>query len=93
MNTSDDMSSDSDEKVVQTRLSASEYERFRRIADEEGISLKEALRRAVTAYTGTHERHDIDDPFFDGAANSDTDAEHDEQLTAEKTDSYLYGDG
>jgi hypothetical protein len=92
MNMSDDMSSDSNEKVVQTRLSAAEYERFRRIADEEGITLKEALRRAVTEYTGTREKHDSDDPFFQGAASSGSDAEPDEQLTAEKTDSYLYGD-
>jgi len=89
---SDDMSSDSDEKVVQTRLSTTEYERFRRIADKEGITLKEALRRAVTEYTGTHEEHDIDDPFFRGVPSSGSDGGTDEELTAEATDSYLYAD-
>jgi len=82
-----DMSIDSDGTVVQTELDDDEYERFRRIADREGLSLKEALRRAATEFASSRERHDPDDPFFVGA---DDDVDTERELTARKTDEYLY---
>lgn len=81
---------DSDETVVQTRLGKDEYERLRRVADAEGLSLKEALRRAATEFTTTHGRHDPDDPFFDEMP--DDEATGSEDLTATETESYLYGE-
>lgn len=83
------MSMDSDEKVVQTRLGKDEYERLRRVADAEGLSLREALRRAATEFTATHGRHDPEDPFFAAIPDDTTDAE---ELTATETESYLYGE-
>lgn len=84
------MSMDSEETVVQTRLGPEEYDRLRRVAESEGISLREALRRAAEEYTASHGQHDPDDPFFAGGPESDDDAEGD--LTATETETYLYGE-
>ena len=84
------MSIDTDFKVVQTQLDLREYERLRRVADEEGLSLKEVLRRAATEFVDRHERHDPTDPFF---AGPDPDVEGEDSLSAAETDEYLYGDG
>jgi hypothetical protein len=83
------MSSES-EKVVQTTLDGEEYEQFRRIADREGLSLKEALRRAAREFTTSHAEHDPDDPFFAGPPAGT--AELDDDVTATKTEAYLYGE-
>lgn len=90
MNMRNIMSMDSDGKVVQTRLGTDEYERLRRVADAEGLSLKEALRRAATEFAATHARHDPDDPFF--AEMPDEGEVDGEDLTATETESYLYGE-
>lgn len=85
------MSMDSGETVVQTRLDSDEYDRLKRVADDEGISLKEALKRAALEYTSAHGRHDPGDPFFAGEPEPRDDDE-DEDLTATKTETYLYGE-
>ncbi|WP_440770521.1 ribbon-helix-helix protein, CopG family [Natronorubrum sp. DTA28] len=77
-----------DETVVQTALSADEYERFRSIAEREGKTLKEALRAAATEYVTEREQPDPDDPFF----SYDPPRDDGEAVTATKTDDYLYGD-
>ncbi|WP_227357267.1 ribbon-helix-helix protein, CopG family [Haladaptatus salinisoli] len=53
-----------DTKVVQTELNPAEYARFRRLAQEEGKSLKEALREAATEYIDAHDAPDPSDPLF-----------------------------
>ena len=85
------MSMDSEETVVQTRLGPDEYDRLKRVAEAEGISLREALKRAAIAYTSAHGQHDPDDPFFAGGPEPDDD-EDDEGLTATETERYLYGE-
>lgn len=82
------MSIENEEKVVQTRLDESEYEQLRRVAEQEEITLKEALRRAATEFAERKERHDPDDPFF--AAESPESTTGGEELTATKTEEYLY---
>lgn len=77
-----------DETVVQTSLSADEYERFRAIAEREGKTLKEALKEAATEYVATREQPDPDDPFFSYEPPEDGEG----SVTATKTDEYLYGD-
>ncbi len=77
----------SDETVVQTALSAEEYERFRAVAEREGKTLKEALNEAAREYVGARDRPDPDDPFFD----YEPPAVDTERVTATKTDDYLYG--
>lgn len=88
-----DPMSRTDTKVVQTELSESEYERLRRYADEEGISLKEALRRATDAYLEAKDRPDPDDPFFTFHERVDADAVAGPETSARDMDDDLYGDG
>jgi len=78
----------SDEKVVQTKLPQAEYERLRKVADEEGEPLKTVLREAIVAYTDSHVRPDPNDPVF----TADPPHEDVEAVSAAKTDVYLYGD-
>ena len=82
-----DMAMDQETKVVQTELSAREYDQLRRVAEQEDIPLKEALRRAATEYADREGLHDPDDPFFSG---EDPPVEDGENLTARQTDRYLY---
>lgn len=79
---------ESEDKVVQTRIPRAEYERFRRLAEEEGISIKEALRRAAEEYVERKERVDADDPFF--SFHDRVDAEVTEQTDASEIDDDLY---
>jgi Ribbon-helix-helix protein, copG family len=53
-----------DTKVVQTELNPTEYARFRRLAQDEGKSLKEALREAAAEYIDAHDEPDPSDPLF-----------------------------
>lgn len=54
----------SDTKHVQTELDRAEYDRLRELAEAEGLSLKEALRRATTDWIDRHDAIDEDDPVF-----------------------------
>ncbi|WP_263018256.1 hypothetical protein [Natronobiforma cellulositropha] len=81
--------SSSDERVVQTTLEQPEYERFRRIADEEGLSLKDALRLAARRYVTERERVDADDPLF--SALDDLEDDTGEPTSATEMDEDLYG--
>ncbi len=83
-----DMSMDEGGTVVQTRLPPEEYERFRRAAEAEGATLKEALREAARRYAGSHGRPDPDDPLF---AFEPAD-ESGERFSAADTDDVLYGE-
>ncbi|MFW6437022.1 MAG: hypothetical protein ACOCYZ_05260 [Halococcoides sp.] len=78
---------DSESRVVQTRLPENEYEQLRRVAEQEGLSLKDALRQAALEFTERQGKHDPSDPFFDGSVPETDD---DTSLTATKTDEYLY---
>ncbi|WP_135664067.1 hypothetical protein [Halorhabdus rudnickae] len=82
------MSTDADAKVVQTRLTEQEYEQLRRVADQEGLPLKEVLRRAAIEFSKRQEKHDPEDPFF--AEQVPEVADEESSLTATKTDEYLY---
>lgn len=62
MDMSDPMSSDT--KNVQTELDRGEYARLRELAEAEGISIKEALRRATTDWIDRHDTIAEDDPLF-----------------------------
>jgi hypothetical protein len=85
------MAIESETKVVQTELTEQEYERLARVADREDLSLKEALQEAAREFVDRRDRHDPDDPFFASPVAPGADAEHgDEDLTATKTDTYLY---
>lgn len=78
----------SDGKVVQTELSASEYERLREVAEDQGKPLKAVVRDAIAAYAAGHAEPDPEDPVFVAeppSVDGDT-------VSAEKTDEYLYGD-
>lgn len=52
-----------DEKIVQTALSQEEYRRFARVAEEEGLTIKEAAARALLSFVAERERPDPDDPL------------------------------
>lgn len=54
----------SDTKNVQTELDWGEYTRLRELADAEGITIKEALRRATTDWIDRHDAIAEDDPLF-----------------------------
>lgn len=54
----------SDTKVVQTALSDDEYERFRAVVEDEDLTVKEGVRRAIREYADSHMRYDPDDPIF-----------------------------
>jgi len=56
--------SSNDTKHVQTELSEDEYERFRRFANEQGLSLKEAGHEAVIEWINSHQQPDPNDPAF-----------------------------
>ncbi|MEM4781563.1 MAG: hypothetical protein QXG03_08400 [Halalkalicoccus sp.] len=76
------MSADSDETVVQTTLPPEEYERLREIAEREGWSLKETLRKATREFADRHLTHDADDPLFAtpaGTGDVETDARETER--------------
>lgn len=77
------------ERVVQTTLDQREYERFRRIAEEAGLSLKEALRRAANSYAEAHEQVDPDDPLFTAVESLEEDVG--ETTSAREMDADLYG--
>ena len=57
-------STNDDTKVVKTELNTTEYARFRRLAQDEGKSLKEMLRPAAAEYIDAHAELDPSDPFF-----------------------------
>lgn len=84
--------SETDSKVVQTELPETEYRRLRRHADEEGISLKEALRRATDAYLEAEDRPDPDDPFFTFHDRVDAEAAASDETDARDADADLYED-
>ncbi|WP_244265049.1 hypothetical protein [Halorhabdus tiamatea] len=81
------MSNDEASAVVQTRLEEGEYERLRRVATENDLSLQDALRKAVREYVNRHGKHDPDDPFFSKPSKDPT---ADSSITAKKADQYLY---
>lgn len=80
----------SNSKVVQTELGEEEYRRFRAFAEEEGVSIKEALRRAAREYADERSRPDPDDPFF--TYHEDTGVEGSEPTDAREMDDDLYGE-
>jgi hypothetical protein len=53
-----------DTKHVQTELTEDEYERFRKFAQEDGLSLKEAGREAVIEWIERQQRADPNDRAF-----------------------------
>lgn len=72
--------------VVQTELDSDTYERFRRVAEQEGRSLKATLRSAVTEYVRRHLQYDEDDPLFDvtpGTGDRETDARSTDRYLAD----------
>lgn len=54
----------SDTKNVQTELDRGEYAVLRELAEAEGISIKEALRRAASEWIDRHDGVAEDDPLF-----------------------------
>ena len=81
-----------DTKVVQTELSSADYARFRRLAQDEGKSLKEALHEAAAEYIDAHDAPNPNDPLFTiademTALNEDR---HGEPLAPDELDDALY---
>jgi hypothetical protein len=56
--------SSNDTKHVQTELREDEYERFRELAREHGLSLKEAGHEALIEWVERQQRADPNDPAF-----------------------------
>lgn len=81
--------SQADRKVVQTELTEAEYDRLRLAAEEEGLTLKEALRRAAEEYVESKEGFDPDDPFF--TYHDRVDASGDAETDAVEMDEDVYG--
>lgn len=79
----------SNSKVVQTELPEEEYRQFRAFAEEEGVSIKEALRRAAREYADERARPDPDDPFF---TYHDDGVEGTEPTDAREMDDDLYSE-
>lgn len=79
------------EKVVQTVLDEDEYERFRRLAEEHDLSIKEAARQALTTWTDRESAHSPSDPLF-GIDSRLPEEEDGPETSAARTDDYLYGD-
>jgi hypothetical protein len=50
---------------VQTEVSEAEYERLRALAEERGLSIREALREATELWMDERDAVDPDDPLFD----------------------------
>ncbi|WP_231190301.1 ribbon-helix-helix protein, CopG family [Haladaptatus sp. DYF46] len=82
----------SDTKVVQTELNPAEYARFRRLAQDEGKSLKEALREAAAEYIDAHDEPDPSDPLFAVADEMAelNEARRGEPLAPDELDDALY---
>ena len=53
-----------EQKHVQTELSPDEYEAFRRLARERGLSVKAACREAIVDWVTRHQDPDPDDRAF-----------------------------
>lgn len=49
---------------VQTEVSEDEYERLRQVAEQRGLSIREALREATELWLEEQEAVDTDDPLF-----------------------------
>lgn len=77
----------SSSKVVQTELSEEEYRQFRAFAEEEGVSIKEALRCAAREYVDQRARPNLDDDFF---TYHDEPVEGSEPTDAREMDDDLY---
>ena len=84
--------SSNDTKYVQTELNEGEYERFRKLAEEHGLSLKEAGHEAVLEWIERQQRTDSNDSAFtvlDELADSSlsrtgqTDAREEDELVDE----------
>jgi hypothetical protein len=81
--------SSNETKHVQTELSEDEYEQFRRFAEEQGLSLKEAGHEAVTEWVERKKQPNPDDPAFtvldelDDSATVQTDARTEEDVIEE----------
>jgi hypothetical protein len=56
--------SSNDTKYVQTELNEEEYERFRKFAEEHGLSLKEAGQEAVLEWIERQQQTDPNDTAF-----------------------------
>lgn len=56
--------SGNDTRHVQTELSEDEYERFRELANEKDLSLKQAGHEAVLEWVERQQQPDPDDPAF-----------------------------
>lgn len=64
--------SSNDTKHVQTELNQEEYERFRKFAEEHGLSLKEAGHEAVLEWVERQQQASPDDAAFTVLDNLDT---------------------
>ncbi|GAA0455612.1 hypothetical protein MUK72_00175 [Halococcus dombrowskii] len=55
----------SESTYIQTKLSGEEYNHFKSLADERGLSLTAALREAAEVWMEQQQQVDPDDPLFD----------------------------
>ncbi|MFB6084929.1 MAG: hypothetical protein ABEJ94_11870 [Halorientalis sp.] len=49
---------------IQTEVPDEEYERLREVAEQQGLSIREALREATDLWLQVQETVDTDDPLF-----------------------------
>ncbi|WP_256686153.1 hypothetical protein [Halococcus qingdaonensis] len=61
----------SESTSIQTELSDEEYDHFKSLADERGLSLTAALREAAEVWMEQQQRTNPDDPLFDILAQLD----------------------
>ncbi|MFB6140716.1 MAG: hypothetical protein ABEJ26_09820 [Halosimplex sp.] len=64
--------SSNDTKHVQTELNEEEYERFRKFAEEHGLSLKEASHEAMLEWIERQQQADPNDAAFTALDELDT---------------------
>lgn len=81
---------DEDERVVRTTLDESEYQEFRQLAERDGISVEEALDRAIRGYVAQRRHVPPDDPMFE--VDHDHEEAGGEPTDARNLDAYVYGE-
>jgi hypothetical protein len=70
---------------IQTEVSDEEYERLQQVADQQGLSIREALRQATELWLEEQEAVDTEDPLFTSVEDvrSTSDATEATALSAE----------
>lgn len=71
---------------IQTEVPDEEYERLRQVAEQRGLSIREALREATELWLETQEAIDPDDPLFTAVDRLREEAEPESETTLSAAD-------